>query len=352
MHGAMKLRRIGFLALALQALQALPALAAAQSAAAATAPDAQPTRIVLVSAAALEELTNRFAAELSSLHFEVVRADESAPPQTPSVLEAMALSAGARAAVRVAAAPGALDLWLVNPATHEVVYRRIVSERDTAVAVLRSLEILRGSLVDLRALAPEPEPPAATPAPAPAPAPDLAKEPARPARLAWFGLSAAATSRDARTAPAWGALATLQVALAPKLWVHADALVPLSEWHVAGQGGRVSAWAGAVTVGASLAPWGEQTVTPTLGLGVGALALHTRGEPGAGFRGNSALNLRAFPHGRLGAALQLSATVRAKALVLAGFVAPRPVLLFAEDRDGAWLNPLLTGALGLEVALR
>jgi hypothetical protein len=70
-----------------------------------------------------------------------------------------------------------------------------------------------------------------------------------------------------------------------------------------------------------------------------------------GFRGNSDLNLVAFPHGRLGLALQLSAKVRAKALVLAGFAAPRPVLLFAEERNGAWLNPLLTGALGLEVAL-
>ena len=212
---------------------------------------------------------------------------------------------------------------------------------------MRSLEILRGSLVDLRALAPASPPPVAKPVTPP----PVTKQPAQGARAIWFGLNAALTSRDARSAPAWGALATFQIALAPKFWLHTEALVPLSEWQVSGQGGRVSAWAGAITLGGSVAPWGGRVVTPTLGLGVGALALHTRGEAAAGFRGNSDLNLAAFPHARLGLALQLSPGIRAKTLVLAGFAAPRPVLLLAEERNSAWLNPLLTGALGLEVAL-
>jgi hypothetical protein len=124
--------------------------------------------------------------------------------------------------------------------------------------------------------------------------------------------------------------------------------VPLSEASVSGQGGRVRAWAGAFAVGASVAPWGERTFTPALGLGVAALALHTRGEPDAGFRGTSDLNVVAWPHARLAGTLRLSTRLRARAQVLAGFAAPRPVLLFADERNAAWVNPLLSGALGLE----
>jgi hypothetical protein len=344
----MSSRRCLFVVLSI--ILAFSGRAVAQSGDAATVatPDSKPTRIVLVAAAGLDELANRFAAELASLHFEVVRAAETAEPQPPSALEALALNEHARAAVRVAAAEGALDLWLVNPTTHEAVYRRIVSEKDPAVAVLRSLEILRGSLIDVRALAPPLE---AAPAKAAPPSPLVVREPAPARRTTWFGVGVAATSRDARSAPAWGALATFHVAVAPKFSLHAEALVPLSEWQVSGEGGRVNAWAGAITVGASVAPWGERTFTPTLGLGVGGLALHTRGEATAGFRGTSDLNLVAFPHGRLGLNLQIAAGLRVTGLFLAGFAAPRPVLLFAEERNAAWVNPLLVGALGLEVAL-
>lgn len=81
------------------------------------------------------------------------------------------------------------------------------------------------------------------------------------------------------------------------------------------------------------------------------MALHTRGEASAGFRGTSDLNVAAFPHARLGASWALSARLRLRAQVLAGFATPRPVLLFAEQREAAWVNPLLSGAFGVEVAL-
>jgi hypothetical protein len=298
----------------------------------------------------LEELAQRFAAELSSLRFEVVRRAPPGDSSAQAALEALATEQRARAAVRVAAADGAIDLWLVNPQTHEALYRRIVSERDPAIAVLRSLEILRGSLIDLRALAPEPKPVPAQPA-----EPPKAAEPAPRQREArrrlWLGGSVVATSRDSRSAPAWSAQAALHFAVAPKFWLHAEALVPLSEWRVSGQGGRVSAWAGGLLVGGSVAPWGDRLVTPSLGLGIGALALHTRGEAEPGFRGTSDLNLVAFPHARLGATWSVAGRVRLRAQLLGGFAAPRPVLLLAEQRETTWVNPLLSGAIGLEVGL-
>ncbi len=339
------------LALLVLAAEVVSSAAAAQGAIAAeTGPESRPTRIVLSAGPGLDDLANRFAAELTSLHFEVVRAAAAAEPPAPSLLEGLALEQQARAAVRIAAVEGAIDLWLVNPSTHEAVYRRIVAERDPAVAVLRSLEILRGSLIDVRALAPTPVKP---PAPAPKPiAPKPARSrPARSPRTLWFGLGAAATSLNARHAPAWGALAGLHLAVLPKFCLQAEALVPLSESSVAGQGGRVSAWTGAFAIGGSVAPWGERTFTPTLGLGVAALALHTRGDAAEGFRGTSDLNVVAWPHARLAGTLRLSDRLRARAQVLAGFATPRPVLLFADERNAAWVNPLVSGALGLEVTL-
>lgn len=320
--------------------------AVSQSAAA----EAPPTRIVLVVGSGLEELAQRFAAELASLQFDVVRTTlpGDSPPQT--ALEALATEQQARAAVRVAAAEGAIDLWLVNPQTHEAVYRRIVSERDPAIAVLRSLEILRGSLIDLRALAPQPEPASSPAAETQKPAVPAAQRPEARRRL-WLGGSLVATSRDSRSAPAWGAQAAFHVAVARKFWLHAEALVPLSEWRVSGQGGRVSAWAGGLLVGGSVAPWGDHVLTPSLGLGLGALALHTRGEPAPGFRGTSDLNLTLFPHARVGATWSVASRVRLRAQLACGFATPRPVLLFAEQRESTWINPLLSGALGLEIGL-
>jgi len=43
--------------------------------------------------------------------------------------------------------------------------------------------------------------------------------------------------------------------------------------------------------------------------------------------------------------------VRLHGQFFAGFALPRPVLLFADQRDRNWLSTLLFGALGVEVAL-
>lgn len=313
---------------------------------------AEPTRIVLVASPGMDELANRFVAELSSLRFDVVRAPDSDAVTSTPELEALAEQQAARVAVRVASSGGAIDLWVVNPVSRDVVYRRVIADRDPAVAVLRSLEILRGALIDVRALEPPPEPPPPEPvAPKPAPPPAPPPPPARPGVFA-FSLGAAALWPRAGSELGWGALAGLHRAVGSRFALHAAGLVPVGEWRVVGEGGQAKVWAGSLLLAASVLPWGERAFTPSLGLGVGALALHTRGEAQPGFRGTSDLNLSAFPHGRLGATLALGGPVRLRAEALAGFATPRPVLLFAEQRDSGWINPLLIGSLGLELALR
>ena len=91
-------------------------------------------------------------------------------------------------------------------------------------------------------------------------------------------------------------------------------------------------------------------LTPGLGLGLGMLALHTRGEAQEGFRGTSELNAALFPHARLELALSLSSWLRLRGALAAGFASPRPVLLFGQNRKESWLNPLLLSSLGVEIA--
>jgi hypothetical protein len=298
----------------------------------------------------MEELAVRFAAELSSLRLDVVRAADAEIAPSADELEDLARQHGADVALRVSKAGGAVDLWLVNPRTREAVYRRVVAEGDPAVAVLRSLEILRGALVDLQAIAPEPA--ARTPPDErDASAERRALPPASAEPSLWLGLSGALTAAHARDLGA-GVAASLRGRIGSRFALHAEVLGQFSEWSVEGQGGTAKIRVGTATVGALVLPWGEGPLTPGLGLGVGLLGLSTRGDAAAGFKATSDLNFAAFPHGRLELGVTLTDSFRLRLGVVAGFSAPRPTLLFAEERAQSWLNPLFLSSLGAEVALR
>jgi hypothetical protein len=309
-----------------------------------------PTRVVLLASPGMEELVVRFIAELGSLRLEVVRAPDTESVPSMVELERLAQEHSARVAVRVGKAGRAVDLWLVNPQTHELIYRRVVAEGDPAVLVLRSLEILRGALVDLRAFAEAPRQPSRPVAPPPPPPPPPPPEPAADASPFWLGISGALVAAHAGQSVGGGASLALRRRVGSRFALHAEALAPINAWSVDGEGGTAQVRLGAATVAGIVTPWGERALTPGLGLGLGVLALDTRGEAQAGFRGESELNAALFPHARLEVALSLSAWLRARAGLAAGFASPRPVLLFGQNREESWLNPLLLSSLGVEIA--
>src|SRR6187402_349018 len=113
--------------LALIALVAASALhAGATRAQVSSAPDqsaaraSEHTRVVLIGSPGMEELVVRFMAELDSLQLEVVRAPDAEAAPSMTELEELARSHAARVAVRVRKAGRAVDLWLVNPHSHEL----------------------------------------------------------------------------------------------------------------------------------------------------------------------------------------------------------------------------------------
>jgi hypothetical protein len=298
----------------------------------------------------MEELVVRFVAELDSLQLEVIRAPDVETLPSTFELERFAQEHEARVAVRVSRAGRAIDLWLVNPQSHELIYRRVVAGGDPAVLVLRSLEILRGALIDLRALDEKPSKPPVRPVAPAQPPSEVTEQPAAPVHASWLGVSGALVLPHAGRSVGAGALVALHQRLDSRFALHAEVLAPLQEWSVAGEGGQAKVWLGSATLAALVNPWGDRRLSPGLGLGLGALAVHTRGEAEVGYRGTSALTGAFFPHGRLELAATLSTWFRLRAALVAGFATPRPVLLFGNKREESWFNPLVISSLGVEAA--
>jgi hypothetical protein len=105
-------------------------------------------------------------------------------------------------------------------------------------------------------------------------------------------------------------------------------------------------------VGASVIPWSDARLSPSLGLGWGGLGIWSQGSAAVGFQGSNELAVVGFPHARLRVAAAVSSRSRLTAGLVAGFATPRPVLLFDQERDSNWLNPLLIASFGWEARFR
>jgi hypothetical protein len=309
-------------------------------------------RVVLIASPGMEDLVVRLVAEMHSLQIEVARAPDTTSTTDQLELGRLAQKHHARVAVRVSKAGPAVDLWLVKPQSQELVYRRVMAEGDPAVLVLRSLEILRGTLIDLGMAAASPRPAPANESPPPMPAVRARREPP-PHREPpfWLGLSGGLVAPRAGSNLGATAGLSLQRELSSRFALRADVLAPLHGLGVNGEGGQARIRLGSANLAGLVRPWRDRTLTPAVGLGVGALAVQVGGEAQMGYTGRNSLALALFPHCRAELGLTLTQGLRLRAALAAGFATPRPVLLFATERQESWLNPLVFSTLGIEIPL-
>ncbi|MCU0674264.1 MAG: hypothetical protein MUE69_15875 [Myxococcota bacterium] len=117
---------------------------------------AQPATIVLVTNHADARVVPLLTAELEASGVTVRTLDRGAHEITPADLRAVARDRGAVAAFRVLIAAGRFEVWLADRMTGKVVLREVLlshggSHVDEVEVVLRAVELLRASLLELDA---------------------------------------------------------------------------------------------------------------------------------------------------------------------------------------------------------
>ena len=304
-------------------------------------------RVVVRVRSANGALDERFAAELSTLGFEV-RDVEATDPDAD--LGAIARANGALAAVR-ASAENAIEIWVaaphgLDPPIHEVIRD---PRRGRNVVTVLALEALRAHLI---AIKPEPSPAPTNPEPPPSPPsppPPAAIAPSPPSdpRL-WIHVAVGGEASPGGLSPA----ADLVVALRfePRPWI---ALSVFGAWSPTSA--QIGAVEGGASVRRSLAGCAfdlqARTGATTLSIGGGGalVFMAVRGQsPAAGYAGQDASLVTAGPLLRGGAAFAISSSFRLRTELTTGVTFPRATISFADREAAAWGRPFAMLTLGIE----
>jgi hypothetical protein len=323
--------------------------------------DGAPSRVGLVRSASsdrvLHEATTRVRAELLEAGFEVVEVD-SAPGDGRSEVEGAAQDAACFATIAMQRATnGAFaDVWIADHVTGKTVVRRLqvrAGENATSVLAIRTLELLRASLLEVAAKVPPAEPPMAA-------ASDVMKwvEPALPERPA-------ARSPSLRgTALGFGMLVLdglrgIGLAVGPSVSISQGFGAWFARVAFAGPllGPSLQTTAGSATVrqelGALELGWASTPapVAARAWIGAGAYDLHTDGSAPAPYRATSGDALALLTTAGVGALAQLSPRVGLTLDLTFSLLEPQPVVVIAGRDAGSAGPPLFGASLGMIVGL-
>lgn len=284
-------------------------------------------------------VATRLEAELAALGFEVVDAGGG----ERSGLADIARRAGAAAVVRAVPSASGMEVWVesrTSPGKRAVVLIEPARGPEDATIALRTVEVLRASLLDV---------PARSALPATPPPPDVAPPP-----LPRFGveLGPAVLASPGGLGPA-PALALGARWMPGFVGIGMTALIGLYPSHVSAAEGTVALHS--VLVGAGLraaARIGGGRVMPSAELGIGGVWLRATAEAQPGYVAQNGSRVFALPYLRAGLAVALGAHVAVRADLLAGIVAPTPQIVFGDRVGADWGSPLLAPSLGLDLCWR
>jgi len=326
----------------------------------ARADDTRRSRVALVRTSSsdpvLHEATTRVRAELVAAGFEVIDVDQ-APGDPRSEVEDAAPETASFATISMnRAANGAFaDVWISDHITGKTVVRRLEvgsAENATSVLAIRTLELLRASLLEVAANAPPAEKPMAAPndvmkwiepaLPAPPPAPPPLRGPA-------LGLGALALHGLRGIGLAAGPTAAFSYGLDP--WFARVTLAgPLlgPDLQAVGGSATVRQELAALSIGVASFP---DPVGVHAWVGAGAYDLHTDGSASAPYRATSGDVVSFMTTAGVGALARIAPRVGLTLEVTALMLAPQPVVTIAGHDAGSAGLPSLGASLGVLVGL-
>jgi hypothetical protein len=327
-----------------------------------------PYRVVVVTPEVDAEVSARLRAELTALGFEVVEGelDVAAPS-----LDELAKSREAAFAVELTPSDGGYEVTLRDRVTNKTLLREVVGGARPAEIALRAVELLRASLLELRAVhgvegdvpsdprlaaiaeqtMPPPKP-AARPRRSPRPKHDEPEPERVYGTLGGAGLwrydgGGSGSAFGLEASGGWFMIRALQARVAARFETPASA-IETPEGNVSFRAGQL---------GVSLAyhfldPVG--TVSPFAEAGVHFTWLHVEGSASAPrMRGNVDDVFTTVPFLAAGVVLGArSAILRGRAALGVGFAVPAHDVAVAGEVVETWGAPLAYATVGVEVQLR
>ncbi|MBI5491014.1 MAG: hypothetical protein HY905_27030 [Deltaproteobacteria bacterium] len=302
-----------------------------------------------------DELLSRVAAELTALGFEPVflpRAPDVAPPEG---LAEAARSVDAAAAVQLLPTAGAVRIWLVDRVTGKTVLREVSSEaegvEDPSLVVLRTVELLRASFLEIRIGSPGQGEVQAGPPVESLVALQPAAPEEEPPRLT-LELAPAVAVGSFEVAPTLTVQIGGHLRFCELLGVELFALAPALPLHLAAAEGEADLHMGLLAAGVRLtfaAP--EDRWVPFAGGGAAVTFVDVRSDPQPGFVERPALVAAGAPYLRGGVAVAVAHLLRVRFDVLLAWAMPATTVRFGGRDVATWGPLIVTAGLGLEVLL-
>jgi len=316
----------------------------------APSPTETPLRVVLVTNHADARIMPLLKAELESLGIEVVLVDHGENEVIPRDLSEAARKTHALAGFRVIVAKKSVEVWIADRVTGKIVLREAL-EQDTSskgsesVVVLRAVELLRVSLMELEA----PHAPRGD-----------AKPPKEIEKLAGFPAQKAIHAIEVGAFGSWyssdlGALPGLHLGYRYRIsnWIHAGLTVQrtLSTSEVESNDGSATAelTAGQAFIGLHY-PEATALLQPAVRLGAGVLFTRIVGNTSGTLDefSHNVFSPSLLVHARLN--IRLSSAFRLWLAAEATPVFARPAIDMAEERAASFSPVFVSGLGGMQIA--
>jgi hypothetical protein len=299
-----------------------------------------------------EPVIERLAAEIRTLGFEPVFRVVPAESDVPSALADAARAGDAVAALHLAPAGESVRVWLVDRVTGRTVLWEVAAdpatEASNALLVLRVVELLRASLLEIR-LASAP-PGDVTPADEVENLVPAAPEPDEPASRLGIELGPAVLAGRFDGAPALAVHLGVSLRLHDLVGVSLLGLIPALPLEVSAEEGEARVHAGLLAAGVRLtfAEAGDRWL-PCVEAGGAAGFADVRSDAEPGYDARSGWVASGGPFLRAGVAVALVPAVRLRFDLLAAWMLPATRVRFDGREVAAWGPFLLDAGLAVEV---